>query len=74
MAFNWYDGRGRTSTASRPRDVDRQSRPAAIDKLDDATHENGAALIAEANKVVQEQVVAISGTTKGMSIHGSPES
>jgi heavy metal translocating P-type ATPase len=29
-----------------------------VDTLDDATHENGAALIAEANKVVQEQVVA----------------
>jgi heavy metal translocating P-type ATPase len=29
-----------------------------VDRLDDATPQNGAALIAEANKVVQEQVVA----------------
>jgi hypothetical protein len=28
-----------------------------VDTLDDATPQNGAALIAEANKVVQEQVV-----------------
>ena len=44
-----------------------------VDALDDATPENSAALIAEANKVIQTQVVAHERDDEGNSIRGSPE-
>jgi len=59
-----YSGRSMTATAGRQLHRDHLSLLGSLDRLraiadtlDDATPENGAALIAEANKVVQQQVV-----------------
>lgn len=60
-----HAGRSMTSAAGRELHRDHLALIGYLDRLrsiadglDDATHENGAALIAEANKVIQEQVVA----------------